>query len=62
MPKTVNVIGALPQELPWLRMLVGLLRHPDPSVAELTRQALLYLTNSAGAPAREGAKALDSAG
>lgn len=61
MAETVTVIGTLPQELPWLRMLVALLRHPDPNVAELTRQALLYLSRSAG---RDGgdASALDPAG
>ena len=50
MAETVYVIGTLPQELPWLRLLVGLLRHPDPNVAELTRQALLYLVQSAATP------------
>ncbi len=62
MPETVYVIGALPHELPWLRMLVALLRHPDPNVAELTRQALLYLTRSAaGRPAGGEPEALDNA-
>jgi hypothetical protein len=28
-------------------MLILLLRHPDPSVPELARQALLYLTDAA---------------
>lgn len=41
------VIGVEPGELRWLRTLVWLLRHPDPSVPELTRQALLYLTGAA---------------
>ncbi len=44
----IPVIGLQPAELPWLRMLVFLLRHPDPAVAELARQALLYLTAAAG--------------
>ena len=43
MAKTVPVIGVTPPELPWIRKMVGLLRHPDPVVQELTRQALLYL-------------------
>ena len=43
MAKTVPVIGINPVELPWVRKMVGLLRHPDPVVQELTRQALLYL-------------------
>ena len=42
------LIGVEPNELPWLRALVALLRHPDPSVPELARQALLYLTDAAG--------------
>ena len=45
---TVPVIGVHPDELPWLRLLVALLRHPDPVVPELARQALLYLQNAAG--------------
>jgi hypothetical protein len=47
MPRTVPVIGIEPAELSWIRMLVFLLRHPDPVVSELTRQALLYLETSA---------------
>jgi len=46
-PNTVPLIGVEAQELYWLRMLVSLLRHPDPSVPELIRQALLYLTEAA---------------
>ena len=49
MAQTVSVIGLDPSELPWLHSLVWLLRHPDPQVAELTRQALLYLEASATA-------------
>ena len=47
MPKTVPLIGIEVDELCWLRMLVSLLRHPDPSVPELARQALVYLTEAA---------------
>jgi hypothetical protein len=43
MANTVPVIGIDPGELAWIRMLVLLLRHPDPVVPELTRQALSYL-------------------
>jgi hypothetical protein len=50
MPSSVPVIGVEPAELPWLRMLTQLLRHPDPAVPELTRQALLYLQNAAAQP------------
>jgi hypothetical protein len=48
MAKTVPIIGIAPQELPWIRLLVQLLRHPDPGVPELARQALLYLSDAAG--------------
>jgi hypothetical protein len=41
------VIGLDREELRWLRTLVWLLRHPDPSVPELARQAILYLTGAA---------------
>jgi len=47
MAKTVPMIGIEPAELRWIRMLVMLLRHPDPSIPELARQALLYLTEAA---------------
>ncbi len=45
--KTVFVIGVEPNELRWIRMLIWLLRHPDPGTPELARQALLYLTDTA---------------
>ena len=41
------LIGVDRNELRWLRTLVSLLRHPDPSVPELARQALLYLSGAA---------------
>ncbi|MEO8593256.1 MAG: hypothetical protein ABI759_08040 [Candidatus Solibacter sp.] len=47
MAKTVPMIGIEPAELEWIRGLVALLRHPDPVVPELTRQALRYLQSSA---------------
>ena len=47
MANTVPVIGIDPGELAWIRMLVLLLRHPDPVVPELTRQALCYLEAAA---------------
>ena len=47
MVKTVSVIGIEPAELRWVRSLIELLRHPDPSIPELARQALLYLSRSA---------------
>ena len=47
MAHTVPVIGIEPAELAWIRMLVMLLRHPDPVVPELARQALCYLEAAA---------------
>ncbi|MGD0499354.1 MAG: hypothetical protein ABSC23_13060 [Bryobacteraceae bacterium] len=47
MAKTVSVIGIEPDDLRWVRTLIQLLRHPDPSIPELARQALTYLTRSA---------------
>jgi len=41
------MIGIQTSELRWMRLLVSLLRHPDPTVPELTRQALVYLTETA---------------
>jgi hypothetical protein len=50
MARTVEMIGLHPEEVRWIRVLTALLRHPDPAVPELARQALLYLQASA----REG--------
>jgi hypothetical protein len=47
MYRTLQMIGIDPDELAWLRLLVSLLRHPDPVVPELARQALLYLEAAA---------------
>jgi hypothetical protein len=47
MAKTVSVIGIEDKELRWIRSLILLLRHPDPSIPELARQALIYLARSA---------------
>ena len=47
MANTVPMIGIDPDELAWIRMLVLLLRHPDPVVPELTRQTLRYLEAAA---------------
>jgi predicted urease superfamily metal-dependent hydrolase len=38
-----SVIGLHPQEIQWVRLLVTMLRHPDPLPAELARQALEYV-------------------
>ncbi|MBZ5575917.1 MAG: hypothetical protein LAP40_05090 [Acidobacteriia bacterium] len=46
MAHSVPMIGLRTEELPWIRLLVTLLRHPDPTVPELARQALLYLSHA----------------
>jgi hypothetical protein len=48
MSQTTAIIGISSEELRWIRMLVALLRHSDPTLPELARQALLYLSHSAG--------------
>ncbi len=50
MSRNVPMIGLSPDELPWVRSLVALLRHPDPTIPELARQALLYLSRAAQDP------------
>jgi hypothetical protein len=62
MAQTVSVIGVEAAELRWLRMLISLLRHPDPSVPELARQALVYLTEAAGKRNASNAETLNHAG
>jgi len=37
------MIGLDPREIQWLRLVVALLRHPDPVVGEVAREALRYL-------------------
>lgn len=39
----VGIIGLDPQEVQSLKLVVALLRHCDPMVREVTRQALHYL-------------------
>jgi len=59
------VIGVDASELGWVRALISLLRHPDPAVAELTRHALEYLSDSAAsrkAPSPPEAPRLDNTG
>jgi hypothetical protein len=62
MAKNIPVIGVEPSELRWLRLLVFLLRHPDPMVPELARQALLHVEDVASAQTAFQGNALDSAG
>jgi len=47
MAARVYMIGLKPEEDTWVRLLVSLLRNPDPVVAELARQSLLYLVQTA---------------
>ena len=61
MPNTA-LIGIETHELGWLRLLLSLLRHPDPSVPELARQALLYLEEAAGTGADPRHHTVDHAG
>jgi len=60
MARTLSIIGIEPEELAWIRLLVQLLRHPDPVVPELARQALLYLEATVcrpgGVEAKSGTK------
>ena len=46
MANTMAVIGIETDELGWVHMLLRLLRHPDPAVGELTREALLYVADT----------------
>jgi hypothetical protein len=43
MASQIGLIGLEPDELTSLRCLLRLLRHPDPVVVALSRQALAYL-------------------
>lgn len=47
MAQCVPMIGLYTEELGWIKLLVRLLRHPDPTVPELARQALQYLSRTA---------------
>jgi hypothetical protein len=62
MAKSVSMIGIDPGELRWLRMLLFLLRHPDPGMSELARQALLYLAENAHKSAENQTEPLDFTG
>lgn len=50
MAQNVSLIGIQPEELPWIRLLISLLRHPDPKISELARQAVAYVAETAGDP------------
>ena len=48
------MIGIQPQELAWVRLLIKLLRNPDPLPAELARQALTYVDQIAESGGNHG--------
>jgi hypothetical protein len=62
MAKSVAMIGIDAGEVRWLRLMLLLLRHSDANVRELTRQALLYLAESAQKNAQPGIAPLDHVG
>ena len=62
MAKPTYVIGLDAQELPSVRLLVALLRHPDPIVGELARQSLRYLQDTAAERSGASPDALSPAG
>jgi len=43
MNNKVCMIGLDAREMQWLRLLIALLRHPDPVVGEMATEALRYL-------------------
>jgi hypothetical protein len=43
----ICVIGLEQRELEWVRLLIELLRHPDPVVGKVSREALRYLESVA---------------
>jgi hypothetical protein len=62
MAKTVSMIGIDPGELTSVRTVLFLLRHPDPLIGEMTRQALVYLEKNAYAEAEPCADAINHVG
>jgi hypothetical protein len=62
MAKTVSIIGIDPSELAWVRTTLSLLRHPDPVIPEMVRQALLYLQTNSNHQAMPDAVPLDHVG
>jgi hypothetical protein len=51
----IAIIGLNNEEHEWVRLLVTLLRDPDPVRSELTRQALAYLKSTPARYAEEAA-------
>ena len=50
MAKHVAMIGLSAEEVKWLKLLVQALRHKDPVVVELSKQAIAYLQIVADRP------------
>jgi len=44
-----SIVGLHPEEMEWVRLLVTLLRDPDPLTAEMARQAVDYVRQTAEA-------------
>ncbi len=49
----IHMVGLENQELSWLKLMVKLLRNPNPVVGELARQALKYVEAVGDAAAAE---------
>jgi hypothetical protein len=60
--KPFHMIGLEPGELAPVKLLVSLLRHPDPSMGELALQALVYLEELASRRGNPEAEVLGTAG
>ncbi len=56
-----HMIGLEPQEIDWVRLLVDLLRSPDPMIPELARQALEYVHSVAEPSAQHAVQAAAAA-
>jgi hypothetical protein len=62
MAQNLSMIGLEADEVRWMRVLVSLLRHPDPDVPELARQALLYVLDTCAGTAASPGKSASAAG
>lgn len=61
MTRQVGIAGIEPEELDSVRLLIALLRHPDPAAGELARQALDFVRDKSGITALGEARARDHA-
>jgi hypothetical protein len=62
MAHATYAIGLEAEELPAVRLLVALLRHPDPLVGELAHEALRYLQDTAAERSQSAPEILSPAG